>query len=683
MAHQRIPAEWSDEYALNKVMERVDPKTFHPERQAWEEQCLKDYAYFVGKQHFYQDGVRLTQTVPGSDHSVLYRANLILPAANRAIDKVMKSSASFKVYPENETRQRRKAARVSKRISEHQLEVTDYELAKEEALFDAAICGSGFLQTWFDPDVGDTIREYYDDVNHSNLVTGLSEDEKRRAELEGRYKDVFLGEVAVETVNPFNAFWDWNNRTRYMQNAEWFATCGTIPIEGLVNRYGDVAWDVDEETDLVGTAWYEEALTFLTSGTQAIGTQNTRKSTRLPRARLIQYWEKPKRTNSYNGRYVAVAGGLVLRNGPSPYASLAREGMHYPVVKVDWWRFRGRFIQLGMVEQLTSTQFQYNKARATVIEHQNVFGHPFMLVPEGWGLPTGKFTIAPGSVHSYKPLGMGKIIFGEPPNLSREVAENKADCVHEVDIISSNHSPDDKLPGQLRSAPALQAMFTEKNRNLSRPAHDAIRVDREVGRNLLLLGRQNYSGRRTMKYVGPNEETHVQAFRAADICTDLRITGEPSIMESEQLRRAEIMELLQFGVVDMQDPHQRREVLKSFRFGGNESIIDERLLDEQAAERAIDEIVADPLDWARRGGYPLRPFQDHEVFANVLSSFMKTAEYESLDMISQDLVLKLWDAHVSELGKMAKVMQDMVANTQGTPGQKGTPSAPARQGSMT
>jgi len=682
MAHQRIPADWSDDYALNRVMERVDPKSFHPERQAWEEQCLKDYAYFVGKQNFHQDGVRLRATQPGSDHSVQYRANMILPAVNRAVDKVISSSASFKVYPENDTRQRRKAARVSTRIAAHQLEVTDYATEKELAVVDAAICGSGFLQTWWNPDIGDTIREYYDDENHSNVITGLGEEEMRRAEAEGRYKDQLLGEVDVETVNPFNAFWDWNNRTPKMDELEWFATTGSVSIEALVQRFGDTAWDVEEETDLVGTAWYEEALTFLSSGVQGLGTQNTRRSTRLPRARLTQYWEKPKRTNNWSGRYVALVGGRALVNGPSPYAALARDGMHYPFVKVDWWPFRGRFIQLGMVEQLTATQFQYNKARATIIEHQNVHGHPFMLVPESWGLPTGRFTIAPGSVHSYKPTGLGSLIFGEPPSLPKEVAENAGSCAREMDVISSNHSPDDALPGQLRSGAAIQAMFAEKNRNLSKPARGSIRVDREVGRNLLLLGKQNYSGSRVMKYVGPNEETMVQYFRRADICTDLRITGEPSIMESEQLRRAEIIDLLQFQVIDLNDPHQRREVLKSYRFGGSDSMIDETLLDEQAAERAIDEIVNDPLKWALAGGYPVRPFQDHEVFAAVLSSFMKTAEYENLDRISQDVVLGLWNEHVRVLGDMMKKAQELAQGMQGTPGETGTPSAPARQGAM-
>ena len=72
----------------------------------------------AGKQHFTQEGVTLRDPVL-TKHRVLYKANKILGAVNRAASMIADLNGTFACVPQSPDRKHRHNAKVSERLFEH------------------------------------------------------------------------------------------------------------------------------------------------------------------------------------------------------------------------------------------------------------------------------------------------------------------------------------------------------------------------------------------------------------------------------------------------------------------------------------------------------------------------------------------------------------------------------------
>lgn len=672
--------------ALAYLRHRINPKLVDSHRWPIEREWAKNIAFLSGNQHFVDVGTGFRPPVL-EPHRVLYRANVIRTMVTKMVSTVLNNSTTFKAPAKDWTKRSRDQAFVSEKLFEHLRDnVVDWQDILEDALTWAACCGSGFIELGWDADAGSPDR-FYKDAD-GKVVVGLSPDQRRQFEELGQFEDVPPGEVMARSRSPFQTFWDWSARQNVKQ-AAWMGTKELVDLPELEDAYGyQKVRDVRPMEARSQAMWYDEMLSFMAGGPlNAPTTQNAADKARQ-RTVLVRYFERPMRQNHYKGRFIVVAGDVVLENGPNPYAKC---DCALPFVKIDWQRSPGSFLGHPPVADMRNPQFQYNNARAKQTEVLNVHSHPPMFINKNAGLPEGVVSIEPGVMY---PVDMnrsgGRILeMGAIPQVPKELAESATRAMSEIQLIASQADPDmSKLPGQIRSGAGLGMLVEEKNKSLLPAARSALRATVEGGRMMLRIARSHYTMRRTMKYVGEDNAYRVMEFEGADIQTDIRIVGEPEFFRTKAVDQQRVVEWVQAGVLNPQmDPDDKIAVLKTLAYGNAEQIIAERLADEENQEREWDEMSADPLKFVTNDeevgqmlNYPTQPFDDDETHIRVMVRRMKSAEFRDMDPFAKQLLMQHLQEHqmkVQQAMIRASMMQSQMQGGQGSaPAQRGRPSQP-------
>lgn len=678
--------------ALDYVNRRVDPRGAQAYRRSFEETWMRNCAYYNGKQAFIQDGVSLRRPVL-PPHRVLYKADFISGAVGAAVSKVLSNRISFATPPKDGSRQAREAARVSTRLFDFLRVELDWEFLQEIAWTWAAVCGTGFQQIVWDPLAGPVERFFTEDRRSKKSAGLLTPEEKREKELRGEYEDHAQGEIKVLDWSPFQVHWDWRARERGWVDAAWGGTSQLVDIEEIEAYwgFGSTKGVQPIDTDGQGTN-FDEQLAFMAAGNGSpTAAYIVPRDKRGQQTILTQVLVRPSPENNWEGRQIAVAGGKVLHNGPNPYRILESEvpGASLPFLKYDWQTRVGSFIGISLVERLTSPQFQYNRSRAVMIEHQNVYGHPSMFVPNGSDIPTGHMSIQPGMVYKYNPRpGVKPVEAGPVPTLSKEVSENSSRALMEIQQISSMADPDmSKLPGNIRGAPALEMMIAEKNVVLQPTAKRVVRETVRAGKIMLAMGKKLYTGERMLKYVGDDNHQRVMSFLSSDINTDLKILGEPGYFHSAASERAKILEYVQVGVLSPQtNPDDRVAVLKALAYGTADEAIEERLADEENQELEIEEMVQNADKYIGVGPMgpqahmPTQPYDDDSAHIRVLRRFLKSPDARNLHPLQRQLLISHLQEHSMKEQMLMQQQLAAVEAQKGTPGAKGQASQPSNRG---
>ncbi len=682
--------------AIAYVEQRINPKLVDAHRHPMEREWVKNIAFLRGNQHFVDTGNGFRAPVV-QPHRVLYRANMVRTLVTKAVATVLSNSATFRAPAVDWTKKSRDRAFTSEKLFEHFREnVVDWPLLLEDTLNWAACCGSGFIEFGWDPDAGSPDRFYLDE--NDKPVWGLTGDQKRLFEEQGRFEDVPPGDIMARVNSPFRQQWDWSARNDFNDpNCKWGGTKELVDLEALEDVYGfEKVKGIRPQEPSSNSLWYDEMLAFMQGGGGAVTMPNyvTPRDKTRQRTVLSRYFEVPLRSNHYEGRFIVVAGNVVLVNGKNPYA---KTRYPLPFVKIDWQRNPGSFIGHPLMDDLRNPQFQYNNARGRQTEVANVHSSPTIFMNKHAGLAEGTLAIEPGVVYTvdFRAAG-GKdniMVLGPVPQVPKELAESATRALSELQMIASQADPDQsKLPGQIRGAPALSMMIEEKNKALLPAAKSALRATVLAGRIMLSIAKHNYTSQRVIRYVGEDNSYRVLEFEAADIQTDIRVVGEPEYFRSKASDKAQIVEYVQAGILDpLTNPEHEIMVLKTLAFGNAEQALAERLADEENQDREWDEMTADPLKHLKQaptGGmmldYGVQPYDDDDTHIRVMLRRMKTAEFRDLDPFAKQLLVQHLQLHQER--KQQALMQQMMleqARPSG-PAPRGQPSRPKpNQGSPT
>lgn len=682
----------SEGEALEYVNRRIDPRGAQAYRRSFEETWMRNCAYYNGKQAFIQDGIALRRPVL-PPHRVLYKADFISGAVSSAVAKVLATRITFATPPKDGSRKAREAARVSTRLFEHLRDELDWDFLQEIAWTWAAVCGTGFQQIVWDPLAGPVERFFTEDRRSKRSAGLLTPEEKREKELRGEFEDHHQGEIKVLDWSPFQMHWDWRARERGWSDAAWGGTSQLIDIEELEGYWGAESTKGVQPIDSDGQGTYfDEMLAFMAAG---IGSPTAAyvvpRDKRGQQTILTQILVRPSPENNWEGRQIAVAGGKVLHQGQNPYRILESEvpGASMPFLKYDWQTRVGSFIGISLVERLTSPQFQYNRSRAVMIEHQNVYGHPAMFVPKGSDIPTGHMSVQPGMVYEYNARsGIKPVEIGPTPQLSKEISENSSRSLMEIQQIASMADPDmSKLPGSLRGAPALEMMIEEKNKTLLPTSKRQVRETLRAGKYILAMAKKLYTGPRILKYVGDDNHMRVMSFLASNVNTDLRVIGEPGYFHSAASERAKILEYVQAGVLQPQlNPDDRIAVLKALAYGTADEAIEERLADEENQELEIEEMLENADKYIGVGQMgptahmPTQPYDDDAAHVRVLRRFLKSPDGRGLHPLQRQLLMSHLQEHATKQQMLMQQQLAAVEAQKGAPGEKGKASQPSNRG---
>lgn len=671
----KVKASISDDEASSLVDKLIRPYGHQSERLAQEQLWLRCLSYFYGKQHFIQDGIHLREPSNLPEHRVLYKANKVLGNILRAVAKINTLSWEGSVAPVSDDAMDMYRAQLSDKILAHIQDVSGHHHSRTMALVWAAVCGSGFTQIDWDPDRGDPDRFYLDNHKSKRVVALLSPEERRQKEKEGLFEDRAPGEIIESVVSPFAIFHDWASREAGVRGCRWMATVSYTSPEEAAERFGIDVKDVEREEPRLGPLFYEDAIAFMSTGRGGLNPSiPTPREKYQERCRIVNYFERPTPSTKGKGRHITKVGQLVVRNGENHFR--ATKHFALPFVKWDWIPAPGRFWGIGLGEQLINPQYNYNKARATLIEFQNVYGHPPTFVPEGSGIATGTLTTAPGAVYPYNPAA-GPIVFGKSPQLPKEVAENAMLCSADMQEISANTDPDaSKLPAQIRSGAGLRAMMEEKHLVLHPVAEAAIMAEKRASRMMLGLAKVNYSEQRVLRYQGNNGQWIVKHFAATDINDDLRLTMDPSRFQSIAQLQAELLDLVQVGALNpAADPEDKAAVRDATHFNIGRDVLAEQQREAMNQDEEIERVTMDPTKFAQ--GLPTNPWDDHAEHARALRKFLRSDRAKQIDPFSLQVLVQHWMQHTEIVQKTTMANMQAMAQMRGGAGQKGQASQPS------
>jgi hypothetical protein len=661
--------------ALEYVQKHLDLHSGQTERRALEASWFVSCAYYAGQQNLSVDQYGEIHVPPDE---LNYRANLIKPQMDRSVAKVLSAQLDYEAAPTTSDRDDLAGARVATKVFEHLRHVADWTEAEGLALKWAALNGTGFVKVTWDPDGGESHRAYErDGIPVSSGQLDKKPELRQQLDKAGDYEEFKEGEVSLEALSGFHIYVDPTHRKPGLKGCRWVAQVQYMSVESVRNTWNIPRKDITPTKDMRPIENYIGQFQNMIPDGNYFTNTTTSQGTGEDMVRVVEFWERPTRENGMRGRRIVIAGDHVIRHGPNPYLKF---GIELPFTAYYWTKMPGRFWGLGLVEQLRPIQRAYNRARSNMLTFQEKHSWPVTWVPKGSGVALAKLASYPGAIYTYK-AAIGKPTTTEAPQMPAHVAQNAAVAQGEMQSVSAQAPPESSnLPGSLRSGQAIALMQQDNNMLFSEILLNKAASDANVGSQMLRIVGVMYDDPRTIRVVGRNRSFDVQQFTGADMRGnyDIRIIGKPRTADSREAVKSEVMELLQIGAMNAQDPDDRRRILRAFEYNDADALVDTHQRAIERQQNQIERIVSEPenpnsvpqaLEW-----------EDHATMASVLEAFMHGQEFEALPDGPKAAIVMLWKARSQKVAEAMQAQMQMAAMTAGTPGEKGNPSQPRRTG---
>lgn len=538
----------------------------------------------------------------------------------------------------------------------------------EEAQWWRVHTGNGFLKTYWDPtrknsdgSVGDI--EYASITPYHLFVPDL-----RQKDLE---KQPYLVEAQIQTI-------------------QWARSFFADALKGE-----NLAASASSQIDIMDEA-------YLDSRSQPRKNQDS--------VLVLEFWVKPGATD------MLPDGGLVMTIEDTIVHF--QEGIPYQHRKYPYTHFRHLetpgFYGASPIEDIIPVVDEYNETRGQISLIGRRMGNPQFIYQEG-SLDPNKMTNAPGSMIPYR-MGFQPPQQLQPAPLPAYMGEQLDRQLQDIEDLTGQHEVSKgSAPTGVTAGTAL-AFLKESDDNFLTPQHHNTEAGVEdVAVKSLVLFNQYVDVKRRIRVIGADGAFDTEMLSGADIADglDVRVEEGTSIGQSMAAKRAQVMDLVDRGLVDPQT------ALKMMEIGGVQKILDivnvsekqaqrenvkMKTLQPTAIEQAKNEFVQTVSANAQQNGLdPSTPeaqqlieasvppmimvndFDMHEVHIEVHNRFRMSQEYEILP----DEIKQQFAQHVQQHQMyLQQLMQNQMAQQAGpgmAPGAEGAPgvpgeSAPAPEG---
>lgn len=650
------------------VLDRFDPDGTQAERVAFEQQWLTSIGLFIGAP-FVQDGRLIRQPTSIKQQSSTYNANLILPKVMRFCAKLGSVNPTVKVLPNTDRWSDLQAAKAAEMFYEHARYVTRFKEKRARALLTAAIYGSGFLKICWRPDKGASDRIYIDRAGRPNPMVQFDASLRSQYERAGMFRDVAPGEIDGEVIEPWNFWWDPNARGGGIADCRWVSVVSARDVDEIYNETGV---RVEPENNVVrGAEMYREIIAFLAAGQSGVAPMAMRP--RVSRtAREIAFFSRPDRDYPM-GRYIRLVNDQVIDDRDNPYTA---SGSPLPFVKYDCYPVEGRFIGISMVELLRQPQKAYNQSRGHMMNMQRTSGYAPVFLQKGSGVKASQVKGIHAQIFEYA-IGSVPPQFGQPPSLPAYIGDNAMISKGEMNEISAQTDPaNSKLPGQLRSGSAISAVQADSNLILSPTVEKMMSSDEDAGVMMLQLIGMMYDEPRLVTIMGPSGEIDPRYMKGADMRRNyrLRVIAQPGELESAESRTANMLDALQLGALNPQDPEHQILLLRGLKFHSGDDVVNALLVQTNAEEREIEKIIDS------QGQYQddIFPWFDITQRTKILERRMSSREFDIYPEQTKAALVDRWKRYASLIEERAKKQLEAMALANGAPATPGKASQPSR-----
>jgi hypothetical protein len=670
------------------IQMRIDPLGRRHERIALEEKWLTDYGYYRGKTNFdivgqwqFRDRFQ-----PGPRHRVPYAINMIRTDVVRAVAMLLSMNIDQEVIPANDDYRSKEIADVSGHVLQHIDDAINWNRVTLLSTLSAAIYGLGIIRLDWNKSAGQPERLYMTNKTSPEYIPAhvLSPEQKREFEKLGLFKDFPQGEIDARNTSPFSFYTDWSSRDAGIKGCLWAGEKHLVDVSVAAEMLGVDEEDIPVTSDDRGGRYYEEAVAYM-SANRGFGARSWSEpeEKRGKRTMLVDMWQRPNR--EYKRGFRAInCGGRTFYEGDNPNIADQTGLTHLPWLIQPWIPNPGDFYPSGLVEDQRGAQWHLNECRTAMSSYVRVYGNPPIFISKASGINLDKVSIHPGGVYAANENSW-VVKPGPSVTLPPEVFGFAQICQQDLAKIASQSDIDgSKLPGQLRSAPALRAIAEERHIALNIPAQSLVEMQRDAGRMKLILYQQHVDSERLARYQGDDGQYATQAFTGADLTNDLVVIGTPRIEDTAATREASVLDEIQAGLLNPQDPQDKRLAFRRMRYHTKNDIEARAIQAEKNEEYEYELMVADPHKYAAGigpdgnilGGYPVQTWEDHQAALDCLRSLMYRERFKRLDPLAQALVTDHYEKHAALLEQQQVKAMQFAEATKGAPGEKGVASQP-------
>lgn len=238
------------------------------------------------------------------------------------------------------------------------------------------------------------------------------------------FEQARVGDICEEIIPCFSVFLD--PTAREWEQVRWLIHAETRPLSYFVDKFGEKGKSVkpDAKRQNAVNGYVNRYMNSGIGFASPVQTPGMGKG--MDAAICKEYWEKPS-FKFPKGRYIIVAGGVVLYNGPWPY----QKNDDFPFVPLSYQSRSDSPYGRSLAGELISLQYTYNRMMSAMLEQaeQQV---DFVAVAKGTGVQADAFD-------EIKGRGVRKIYYdntvGMPPVFSRSpgIAQDKLAFLQKIE----------------------------------------------------------------------------------------------------------------------------------------------------------------------------------------------------------------------------------------------------------
>lgn len=616
-------------------------------------------AMYKGRQYsYFNRASRQITTLPTEDgdkprYRVRIVSNQIITGAHSLLAKYTKTKPVITASPGSGSQADVKAAQMAERLVEFWWDDFALDDKLEEALLWSIITGQGYWKISWDPHANKQMRfmlgpdgqPITDDSLKTEFTTKL-----KQYGIEPKEKVVYLGDIKVEAISPFDIYLDPIART--------FDDCKfVICVHNLEPDEIKARWGVDVVADAISqtpdsTAPYDVA------GNQ--GEKNVRKvyigyflpTVADPDGRYVVWIENPDQI-------------LEDKKWPYPLNKL-------PIVKFPGLRTPGSIYDGSNVEQAIPLQKELNRTLSQIVEWKNLTIRPRVWAPTG-SLRT-RVTSEPGVVYEYNPIGGFKPEVEQPKPIQPYVFQHLEEISSRIkEIFALTDVSEGTVPPNVEAGIAID-LLQELSADRLAPTIKLIEKGlARAGQIMLSLAQQYYIEPRLLKIRGSGGSVQVQKFTQADINGGVSINVETGsgLPRTRAGRQAQIERWVAAGIIPQEkawkyiDVADLKGLAAQFQADEDQAYREiEKMISNEpinvpaltAAQQAVQNGTnpetgqpltqqdGDPNALIQRAAMSPRVGENYDVHLDVLGFFMKGVEFDSLEVPIQQTMIDHWNA---------------------------------------
>ena len=633
-------------------------------REMLERQWKLNLAFYKGKQYtYYNKAARKILSLPTEEgekprYRVRVISNQIISGAQSLLAKYLKTRPQMMASPGSGNDSDVKAAEMAELLLEYWWQDFQMDDLLEEAMLWGIVAGQGYWKVCWDDAAGKQMSFMLDPQGQPILDEAMQEEFRAQLAQFGitpQEQVVYLGDVRVEVVSPFDVYFD--PTARSFKDVKWAIQVAYLEPDTIKARYPKANSVTPDSVP----------------ATPDLGITNPSSSDFSVKKVLTGYFlptpAMPK------GRIVTWTDKQILEDKAWDHPT-----NKLPFVKFPGLRVPGELYDSSVIEHAISIQKELNRTLSQIVEAKNLTVRPQWMAPVG-AMRTRR-TDEPGAVWEYNPVG------GQKPEpvpiqpLPAYVFEHLADLKLRLDdIFGKTEITEGAVPPNVEAGVAidlLQEMAVDRFVSTIRLMELSIA---RAGQLMLEFAQKYYIEPRLIKVAGSTKSTQAKQFTRADIDGNISVHVETGsgLPRTRAGRQARIEWMIESGLIR---PYQ---AWKHVDLADMKNLSDSFALDEDQAYRENEKLnVGEPINpvamqQAQQSvqqaqqtgqnpdtGQPFESMQDfmlwaqqtmqsaavtpglldnHQVHMDIHGRVIKSIEFESLDPQLQQMYMQHVQQH--------------------------------------